>query len=105
MNGCTGFLAIIVCVGWAVRAPAGETIALSDCLVIKPVGRYGRAALHTDAIEAEIVAGRWKAPQAGDKVMLPNGTEQKWESATAKDGALDHPALAAGDFYWKGEGA
>jgi pimeloyl-ACP methyl ester carboxylesterase len=78
-----------------------KDIALGDCLVIKSVGRYGRASLHLDAIEADIVAGRWQAPKAGDKVKSPTGVEQTWEAATAKDGALSHPALGGGYLYWK----
>jgi dienelactone hydrolase len=82
--------------------PQAKDILLSDCLVLKPVGRYGRSALHTDALEAEIVAGRWKEPSAGDKVSAPDGTDRTWEAATAgKDGSLNHAALAGGYLYWK----
>ena len=50
--------------------PAAEEIPLREALVIKPVGRSGRFAVHTDAIEAQIVAGQWTAPKAGDKVSV-----------------------------------
>lgn len=77
-------------------ASSDETV-LRDYLVIRPVGRTGRAAIHTDAVEAQIVAGKWSAPQAGDVV---EGTSQKWETATAtQDGALNHPALRGGYAY------
>ncbi len=64
---------------WADGLTAGQSqpsepvkeIVLRDWLVIEPVGRYGRSAVHTDAIEAEIVAGRWSPPRAGDTVTLP----------------------------------
>jgi hypothetical protein len=83
----------------AAQKPAGDVV-LGRCLVLAPVGRYGRAPLHTDALEAEIVAGRWKAPRAGDAVKYPGGT-RTWEAASAKDGTLEHPSLRGGYLYWK----
>src|SRR5262249_17720789 len=78
-----------------------EPIVLKEALVIPPVGRYSRTALHTDGLEAEIVAGRWKAPQAGDKVTLPGGAESAWEKGTAgEDGTVNHKALRGGYLYW-----
>jgi pimeloyl-ACP methyl ester carboxylesterase len=79
----------------------GKSYVLGDCLVIKPVGRYGRAALHLDALEAAIIAGDFAPPKAGDKIKSPAGSEQTWEAASAKDGALQHPALGGGYIYWK----
>jgi hypothetical protein len=55
-------LHLLVGVGRADEPP--KEIVLGDCLVIKSVGRGGRFAIHTDAIEATIVAGQWKAPSA-----------------------------------------
>jgi hypothetical protein len=88
---------------WATDQPGGgaKELVLDDCLVIRPVGRSGRSALHLDAIEAEIAAGRWKAPKAGDKVTLPDGGSQTWEAATVKNGALDHAALRGGYVFWQ----
>jgi dienelactone hydrolase len=90
-------------VGAALLAGAGEDPVgwapptLQDCLVLRPVGQSGRSAVRTDALEAEIVAGRWKAPAAGDKVAA-----QAWEAAKAgKDGGLGHAALGGGYAYWK----
>jgi pimeloyl-ACP methyl ester carboxylesterase len=87
----------------ATDQPGGgaKEIVLADCLVIRPVGRSGRSPLHLDAIEAEIVAGRWKAPKVGDKVTLPDGGSQTWEAATAKAGTLDHAALRGGYAFWQ----
>jgi poly(3-hydroxybutyrate) depolymerase len=66
-------------------------------LVIGSVGRYGRTNLHTDAIEAALVAGTWRAPRAGDTVTLPNGAVRTWEPAeTGTDGKLAHEALGGG---------
>jgi pimeloyl-ACP methyl ester carboxylesterase len=72
-------------------------IVFRESLVIPPVGRSGRSAIHNDAIEALIVAGKWKAPQADDEVKLPDGAVRKWEAAKAKDdGWFEGPALRGG---------
>jgi dienelactone hydrolase len=77
-------------------------VVLNDCLVIPPVGAHGRAPLHVDLIEAALVAGRWKAPRAGDTVTLPGGEVRTWAKARAgKDGAVSHPALRGGYLYWR----
>ncbi len=69
-------------------------------LVIDSVGKYGRAALHLDALEAEIVAGRWSRPRAGRNVTLPDGSVKTWKSAAAgEDGSLEHAALSDGYAY------
>jgi pimeloyl-ACP methyl ester carboxylesterase len=74
-----------------------DEIILRDYLVIRSVGRSGRSAIHTDVMEAQIVAGKWSAPKAGDAVTLPDGTSQKWEATTAaQDGGL---ALRIGYAY------
>jgi pimeloyl-ACP methyl ester carboxylesterase len=79
-------------------------LVLGDCLVLRPVGRYTRSPLHQDALEAEIVAGRWKTPKEGDRLSLPDGGAAIWEKASAaKDGALEHPALRGGYVHWKVE--
>jgi pimeloyl-ACP methyl ester carboxylesterase len=91
-------LSLIAGAGRAEDAP--KEIVLGDCLVIRPVGRGGRVPIHLDAIEAEIVAGKWKAPKAGDTVALPDGGERRWEEAKAKDGVVTHQALGGGYLYW-----
>jgi pimeloyl-ACP methyl ester carboxylesterase len=81
--------------------PPAKEMALGDCLVLAPVGRYSRGPLHIDALEAEIVAGRWKAPRAREVVRWVGG-ERTWEAAHAsKEGAIDHDALRGGYLYWK----
>ena len=80
--------------------PVGE-IKLGDCLVIESVGQSGRAVIHTDAIEARLVAGQWTAPKAGDVVTLPDGATKRWAATQpGKDGWLSHPALEGGYGYW-----
>jgi hypothetical protein len=66
-------------------------------LIIEPVGRGGRVPIHTDAIEAEIVAGRWSPPQAGDKVRVSTDEERTWRDATPDEqGWIRHDALRGG---------
>ena len=80
-------------------APTRE-IVLRDALVIERVGRYGRAPVHLDAVEAQIVAGRWSPPKAGDAVTLPDGSTRTWEAATAnEDDRFKHKALRGGYAY------
>jgi hypothetical protein len=69
--------------------------------VLPRVGHYGRAPIHIDALEAALVAGKWKPPRAGDTVTGPDGA-RAWAAARAgKDGALEHEALRGGYAYWK----
>src|SRR5260221_14726925 len=76
--------------------PAGE-ILVRECLVIPGVGRFGRSAVHQDAIEAEIVAGRWIPPVEGAVLAQAEGRQQRWERVSAKqDGWFEHPSLEGG---------
>jgi predicted esterase len=79
--------------------PAKKDILLEQCLVLPPVGHYGRGPIHTDALEAAVVAGTWRAPKDGDVVAGPDGP-RTWKAVRAKDGALDHEALRGGYLYW-----
>jgi hypothetical protein len=85
--------------------PAGkDDMVLGDCLVLRPVGRSGRAPLHRDGLEAEIVAGRWAPPKAGDAATDADGAAAKWEEAKADgNGSISHKALGGGYLYWKVE--
>jgi hypothetical protein len=66
-------------------------------LVIEPVGRGGRVPIHTDAIEAEIVAGQWSPPKAGDTVRVSEEVERIWQEATPdEEGWVKHDALRGG---------
>lgn len=79
---------------------ADERIRPREWLVIGGVAQFDRAAIHTDAIEAQIVAGTWKPPRAGDVVAMPNGETRTWRSAgTGDDGWVHDPALHAGYAY------
>ncbi|MBI1917318.1 MAG: prolyl oligopeptidase family serine peptidase [Planctomycetes bacterium] len=83
------------------EAPTAGEVVLGDCLGLAPVGRYGRVPLPVDILQAEMVGGRWKAPKAGDKLALPGGATRTWEATTAKDGAVNHPALRGGYLFWR----
>ena len=80
---------------------APEEVPLRDALAIRSVGRSGRSVLHTDALEARIVAGEWQRPVAGEAVRTPAGGEQTWEAVTAgKEGWLESAAARGGYVYW-----
>ncbi|MHC4209489.1 MAG: hypothetical protein ACYSWT_07215 [Planctomycetota bacterium] len=95
-------IAVAAVAAIALRATAAPTadadeIVLREALVIEPVGRFRRSAVHTDAIEARIVSGTWSTPRAGDVVDLPDGTERTWIETTAgDDGWLTGEALRGG---------
>ncbi|MFQ5806639.1 MAG: prolyl oligopeptidase family serine peptidase [Phycisphaerae bacterium] len=78
-------------------SPQADEVPTGRWAVIERVGRYGRAPVHTDAIEAEIVAGRWSAPQAGDTVRVSEEVVKTWQEATPdKDGWVGRDALRGG---------
>lgn len=69
-------------------------------LVIKSVGRSGRSPVHTDAIEAAIIAGRWTPPAVGETVSLPEGQSATWTNlALGANGWFEHEALRGGYVY------
>ncbi len=81
-------------------APDASDLELRETLAIHRVGEYGRAPVHTDAIEALIVAGTWKPPAAGDSITLPDGSTRTWEAVTAgEDGWITSPLLRGGYAY------
>lgn len=93
-------LALAACTGTGLSAAEPREIVLRDCLVLPSAGRSGRSPIHLDAVEALLVAGKWKAPKAGDTVALPDGRTRTWSAATAKDGTLEHAALQGGYAFW-----
>src|SRR6266511_2041005 len=68
-----------------------RTILLDDCVVLTAPNRSGRSATHIDLLEAEIVAGRWKTPKAGDTLAVPDGSKRAWQAGKAKEGTLGVP--------------
>jgi pimeloyl-ACP methyl ester carboxylesterase len=76
--------------------PEGNVPA-GSWLVIEPVGRGGRVPVHTDALEAQIVAGRWSPPKAGDTVRVSEEVECTWQQVTPDEkGWVQHDALRGG---------
>src|SRR5437660_9690417 len=67
----------------AIENPQTGIEPLTECLVLPPLGRFGRSAIHQDAVAAQVVAGKWLRPKAGDTVTLPGGQAQKWEAIKA----------------------
>lgn len=96
------FMTIIaLALGLTSRAEAPADV-LREGLAIGSVGRYGRGPVHTDALEAQIVAGAWRFPEASDTVTLPDGTAQRWSRIRAdKDGVFGGPALRGGYVAFK----
>lgn len=81
-------------------SPPPTEIPLRQGLVIGATGRQGRSPVRVDAIEAQIVAGQWRAPKAGDVVTPADGQERRWETVTADaEGWLQHRALRGGACY------
>ncbi len=68
-------------------------ITPDEALTIGVADRFGRTALHTDVIEAQIVEGTWKAPHSGDTAVMADGSERQWETLKPND---------EGDFFMQG---
>jgi predicted esterase len=76
---------------------AAATIIPTDYLVLPAVGQYGRLPLQRDAIEAALVDGSSKLPNAGDNVKTPDGKTVAWAAVKATDdGTLDTQKLRGG---------
>ncbi len=75
-------------------------IVIRDVVAIGRIGKWGRSAVHTDAVEAEIIAGRWTPPTAGQSLTLPDGSSKTWAAVSAgDDGVIRHEALEGGYAY------
>ena len=67
----------------AVHASCAETITLRQGLAVGGAGRSARSPVHTDAIEAEMISGKWQRPVDGDRITLPDGTSRQWRPIEA----------------------
>ena len=85
----------------AAGAEPSET-ALREALVLGPIrGGPRRAPVHVDPVEAQLVAGSWRAPREGDPLATTSGDELTWSRATAaENGWLAHRALRGGYALW-----
>jgi len=78
---------------------APTEIVLRDAVRVENVGRSSRSLVHTDAVEAELVAGTWHPPGSGAELELPDGTMRRWTKVTAKDdGTFDGEVAAQGAY-------
>lgn len=86
----TLFSLFIAPVGWS-QDQATDPISMQKALVIEPVGRAARSAIHTDAIERLIVEGKWTPPTEGEVVVKPDGSKATWKTQEVdKAGWLIH---------------
>jgi dienelactone hydrolase len=79
-------------------SPPAHEIRLLKCLAVGPISRSGRSLLHTDPVEAQIVAGKWSPPKEGDPAAP--SSKQQWKEVVAdKDGWMQGPAFSGGYAY------
>ena len=68
-----------------------ESIEMREALVIDPVGEARRSAIHTDAIEQQIVEGKWTRPTVGASILKPDGVAVAWSARSVDaDAWLGH---------------
>lgn len=81
-------------------AGAGPVV-VREALVLGSAGRSGRNTLITDAVEAEIAAGRWHPPELGEVVQVPHGPGTRvWTNALANaEGWFTGPEMRGGWAY------
>ncbi len=65
-------------------SPAGAAIELREGLTIS-TSRQRRAAINLDPVVAQVLAGTWVTPRAGESVAYPGGQTKKWEPVKAGD--------------------
>ncbi|MCX6927863.1 MAG: prolyl oligopeptidase family serine peptidase [Verrucomicrobia bacterium] len=80
---------------------SAKEITLTNGLFLRVGGRAGRAAVHTDPVEALIVAGKWKAPVEGESFATPDGTNQTWQKFTVgQESSGGREGARSGYLYW-----
>ncbi len=72
-------------------------IELRAGVAISGINRERRAAVAIDPVAAQIVAGTWAMPKAGDLVTAPQGQSRRWESVkVGPDGWFSGAAIRGG---------
>jgi poly(3-hydroxybutyrate) depolymerase len=66
-------------------AQSNDTINISEALSITMPRIMSETIFTTNPVETDLVDGTWKAPKAGDKITVPDGTERFWTSITADE--------------------
>lgn len=102
----TARLLLLVCLLPLLPAPAAAAprtpIVLERALVMEPPGVSRREPLHSDAVEAQVVAGRFAWPSEGDRLTLPDGTVQSWKALEVdENGFLSGPNVRGGYAAWR----
>ena len=92
-------------VGQSGSEGGGVEYVMDEALVVpRPVtpGEHPkRSPIHVDYLEAEIVSGSWRGPEAGTLIEVPGGEGFRWEEAEAgPNGWVRHEALGDGYAYW-----
>jgi hypothetical protein len=83
-----------------------NAIEMRECLILPAVGSAGRSPVHVDALEAQIVAGKFKTPKAGDKVKDRNSDEKVWYKAVSdENGWFAHEDYAGAYGFWSVDSA
>lgn len=79
----------------------GGTITLSQGLVVGPVGRYGRSAIHSDPVEHQLATATWTAPSEGDTVTdTLRKADLTWTAIDADEkGWFNHKTLRGGYLH------
>jgi hypothetical protein len=81
-------------------SPIANEIVLRQGLACPPAGRSGRSPLREDAIEAQVVAGKWVAPKDGDAISAHDTSVRRWQLLeAAEDGQFSHRILAGGYLF------
>jgi len=62
----------------------------TEALVLSATGGGGRNTLPVDPV-AVMLAEKWQAPKAGDKVSVPGGKDRTWATTPVKNGAIAVP--------------
>ena len=100
LSVCRAVLAFVA-IPCLVSATGSNEMSLQRALVIQSAGRAARSAVHTDAVEAQIVSGQWRPPRLGEVLTGQSGPERKWEHAEANpEGWLAPAGLRGGYVYW-----
>src|SRR5262245_13840642 len=60
-------------------------VVLREALRLPGVGSGARSLVHTDPVEALLVAGEWRRPRTGQELELPDGTMRRWTEVKADE--------------------
>lgn len=81
------------------QSTEGE-ITFTQCLAVGPISRGGRAALHRDPLEAQLVTRTWSPPTAGESVPGTTGASGTWKALSVdKEGWFSSSAFTGGYGY------